>query len=300
MASRSNSQDQSGVAAADTQVGGGLWLDRLVDQSVYTPIRQGSAVAETVARLGQAIAVGLLRPGDQLPPEVRLAETLGISAVTLRSALMILRQGGLLETRRGRGGGTFVSARASGKARKLERVATPSDEELRDLVDYRCVVEGGAAALAAERRRQDHLEELRRQIDVMDGSRRFDAWSEADTMFHLVLADASGCSRLVSVVTELRVETRGVSNAYEPTPDETMRHSNQQHREILRAVETHRPEGARESMVRHIQSTYDLWLGLRPALSGTPRAVSRDAPLKEVSSARLGPRNKTRRQRRPH
>src|SRR5690348_5435392 len=101
MASTSGTDHQSSVDA-DSQVGGAAWLDRLVDQSVYTPIRQGSAVAETVARLGQAIAVGLLRPGDQLPPEVRLAETLGISAVTLRSALMILRQGGLLETRRGR------------------------------------------------------------------------------------------------------------------------------------------------------------------------------------------------------
>lgn len=276
-----------------------MWLDRLVDQNVYTPIRQGSAVAETVARLGQAIAVGLLRPGDQLPPEVRLAETLGISAVTLRSALMILRQGGLLETRRGRGGGTFVSARASGKARILERVPIPSDEELRDLVDYRCVVEGGAAALAAESRTQDHLDELRRQIAVMDGSQGFGAWSEADTMFHLVLADASGCSRLVSSIAELRVETQSVSLAYEPMPGETMRHSNQQHREVLRAVETHRPERARELIVRHIQSTYDLWLGLRPALSSKPRAVSRDAPLKEAPGARPGPRNKTRRQRRP-
>jgi GntR family transcriptional repressor for pyruvate dehydrogenase complex len=299
MASSSSRKVPSGVDAADTQVGGGEWLDRLVDQSVYTPIRQGSAVAETVARLGQAIAVGLLRPGDQLPPEVRLAETLGISAVTLRSALMILRQGGLLETRRGRGGGTFVSARASGKARMLERVPTPSDEELRDLVDYRCVVEGGAAALAAESRSQDHLEELRRQIDVMDGSRRFDTWSEADTMFHLVLADASGCSRLVSTITELRVETQSVSLAYEPMPVETMRHSNQQHREVLRAVETHRPERARELIVRHIQSTYDLWLGLRPALTSKTRALSREAPLAEVSPASLGPRSETKRQRRP-
>src|SRR3990170_4088956 len=81
----------------------------LVRRTVFTPIRQGSAVAETVARLGQAIALGLLRPGDRLPAETQLAAALGISAVTLRGALAILREAGLLETRRGRGGGTFVS-----------------------------------------------------------------------------------------------------------------------------------------------------------------------------------------------
>jgi GntR family transcriptional regulator, transcriptional repressor for pyruvate dehydrogenase complex len=267
MASNPSTEKQAHVDDIETQVGDSLWLDRLVDQNVYTPIRQGSAVAETVARLGQAIAVGLLRPGDQLPPEVRLADTLGISAVTLRSALMILRQGGLLETRRGRGGGTFVSARASGKARMLKRGPIPSDEELRDLVDYRCVVEGGAAALAAEKRTAEHIDELRKQIEVMDGTKRFGAWSEADTLFHLVLADASGCSRLVSTITELRVETQSIGLMYEPTPIGTMRHSNEQHREVLQAVEAHRPERAREMIVRHIQSTYDLWLGLRPALA---------------------------------
>ena len=44
---------------------------RLVAQTVYRPVRRGSAVAETVERLGRAIGMGLLRPGDGLPPESR-------------------------------------------------------------------------------------------------------------------------------------------------------------------------------------------------------------------------------------
>jgi DNA-binding FadR family transcriptional regulator len=249
------------------------WLGRLVDQSVYRPIRQGSAVAETVARLGQAIALGLFRPGDQLPPEARLAEILGISAVTLRSALTILRQGGLLETRRGRGGGTFVSARGPDKIRMLKRGSLPSNEELRDLVDYRCVMEGGGAALAAEGRTVEHLDELRRQIEV--------------TMFHLILADASGCSRLVSAITELHMESKSISVAFEPVPLETMRHSNQQHREVLRAVEARRSERARELIVRHIESTYEFWLGLSPAIAGEapPPRTSRPTVRRRHSSA---------------
>lgn len=267
----------------------GVWLDRLVDQSVFTPIRQGSAVAETVARLGQAIGLGLLRPGDQLPSETRLAEILGISAVTLRSALTILRQSGLLETRRGRGGGTFVNARGPDKVRVLKRGSLPSDDELRNLVDYRCVLEGGAAALAAEGRTEEHIGELKRQIDAMDRTQHFPSWSEADTMFHLVLADASGCSRLVSEITDLRVESQAITLAYESLAPETLRHSNEQHRDVLRAVETHRPERARELITWHIHSTYDLWLGLSPAISSStaPRAATQPGKVPETQQPSL-------------
>ena len=92
---------------------------RLVEQTVFTPVREGSAVAETVERLGRAIEMGLLRPGDRLPPEGRLSADLGISPVTLRSAIAILRGAGLVETQRGRGGGTTVSA----SPRRLPRAA---------------------------------------------------------------------------------------------------------------------------------------------------------------------------------
>ena len=77
-----------------TEAASGALLRSLVERTVFTPVRQGSAVAETVSRLGQAIGMGLLRPGDRLPPEAELADDLGISPVTLRSALTILRSAG--------------------------------------------------------------------------------------------------------------------------------------------------------------------------------------------------------------
>ena len=86
---------------------------RLVERTVFTPVRGAGAVAETVARLGEAIGLGLLRPGDRLPAEMQLASALGISAVSLRSALVVLRSAGLIETRRGRGGGTRKTIAAS-------------------------------------------------------------------------------------------------------------------------------------------------------------------------------------------
>ena len=109
-------------------------VDSLVHRTVFTPIREGSAVAETLARLGQAIALGLLRPGDQFPRETKLARSLGISVVTLRGALAILREAGLVETRRGRAGGTFVSRRLP-RTPSVGRPSLPPEEDLRDFAD---------------------------------------------------------------------------------------------------------------------------------------------------------------------
>jgi len=65
------------VAAARAVPSTAEAVRRIVAQTVFAPVRQGDIVAETVARLGQAIGMGLLRPGDRLPPEARLADLEG-------------------------------------------------------------------------------------------------------------------------------------------------------------------------------------------------------------------------------
>lgn len=232
----------------------------LVERTVFTPVRQGSAVAETVARLGQAIGMGLLRPGDRLPAETRLAEDLGISPVTLRSALAILRGAGLLETQRGRVGGTFVTEAAGGATLAIgDRL--PTELELRDLADERGVVEGGTAALAAQRASAEQLDELGRLVARMEETHAYEPWSATDTLFHLLVADASGSQRLVSRVADLRSEVYRVTR-HVPTPRETVELADREHREILKALRARRPEHARTAMVRHVESTRALWLGL--------------------------------------
>jgi GntR family transcriptional regulator, transcriptional repressor for pyruvate dehydrogenase complex len=235
-------------------------LRRLLEQTVYTPVRQGSAVAETVARLGRAVGMGLLRPGDRLPPEGRLAHDLGISPVTLRSALAILRSAGIVATRRGRGGGTYVSAHPSADGVLADR-PLPSPEELRDLVDYRRVVEGGAAWLAAERATAEQLTYLESLVGEMEQFRAFEPWSERDALFHLILADASGSRRLVEQVASIRGDVYRLAKLGS-VPEPVVELADREHREILRAVVARRPSRARDAMIRHVASTGALWLGL--------------------------------------
>src|SRR5690349_18114285 len=81
---------------------------------MWRPVRGGNAFEITVARLAQAIRLGLVTGGERLPSERQLAERLQVSRVTLRQAIAALREAGYLRSRRGRGGGTFVEYSPNG------------------------------------------------------------------------------------------------------------------------------------------------------------------------------------------
>ena len=116
--------------------------------AVFDPVQTATTLEETVERLGTAIRLGLLGPGDRLPPERDLADQLGIARSTLRQALMSLTESGHLIAQRGRGGGTFVSA--------APPLAESSRADLegghwREVLDQRIAVEVGTVVLASER-----------------------------------------------------------------------------------------------------------------------------------------------------
>src|SRR3954467_1178899 len=81
---------------------------------MWRPVRGGNAFEITVARLAQAIRLGLVPVGERLPPERELAERLQVSRGTPPESSAAVRGGGFLESRRGRSGGTFV-VRATGE-----------------------------------------------------------------------------------------------------------------------------------------------------------------------------------------
>ncbi|MDX6534830.1 MAG: hypothetical protein QOF68_2574 [Gaiellales bacterium] len=234
---------------------------RLVEQTVFTPLRRGSPVAETVARLGQAIGMGLLRPGDRLPPEAQLAGDLQISPVTLRNALLMLRGAGLVTTTRGRHGGTFVATHAARELRTEDEAQLPSESELRELIDERAVIEGGVAAIAAERATKAQLDFADELVVELANISAYPTWGERDTLLHLVIADATGSSRLVRHVSDLRTHVRRVGDLL-PVPRDAMRLADDEHRAIARAIRERDPEQARAAMERHVRSTGALWLGL--------------------------------------
>jgi GntR family transcriptional regulator, transcriptional repressor for pyruvate dehydrogenase complex len=177
--------------------------------AIFAPLETGRRADAVVRRLADGIALGLLVPHEQLPSESELADTFGVSPVTVREALTALREQGLVATRRGRGGGSFVrDVRGGGAAAATlhERLRTVSPSELRDLADHYVAITGTGALLAADRAGAqdvallaDGVAELERASDA--GARR-----RAESRFHVELAAAAQSPRLTRAEIALQTE----------------------------------------------------------------------------------------------
>ena len=128
---------------------------------MFAPL-DGTGRAELVEqRLTDAIVSGVLRDGERLPSESELSRSLGVALVTAREALEGMRDKGLVRTRRGRDGGSFVTYDRDAAARLLEsRVRGHSRIELRDLALHVAAIAGTAAEIAADRASEDDIESL--------------------------------------------------------------------------------------------------------------------------------------------
>jgi GntR family transcriptional regulator, transcriptional repressor for pyruvate dehydrogenase complex len=228
--------------------------------AVFEPVQTATTLEETVERLGTAIRLGLLGPGDRLPPERELADQLGIARSTLRQALMSLTESGHLVAQRGRGGGTFVSdAPPLAESSRVEL----SGGHWRELLDYRIAVEIGAAVLAAERAGPEDLDPLRAQVEAMRGTTDFSAYRRADVFFHLGIAEAARSARLVAAMTEVQGKmSELIAHIAHPAP--VLARSNEQHAALVAALER-RDSSAAAYMVReHLKGTEQVLAGLMP------------------------------------
>jgi DNA-binding FadR family transcriptional regulator len=236
----------------------------LAREIVFSPVAYGAVVEQTVRRLGEAIGLGLIEVGERLPPEAELASRLAIAPMTLREALRILREAGYLETRRGRGGGTFVRRSLPQQpAREARRhLARLTVEELSDLMDYRVAVSAAAVELAADRRSDDDLIALEGLVEQMAELDAFAPYRRLDHRFHLAVASAARSPRLVAAETAIQVDLAKLLRLI-PESAEMLHVSNEQHRQLLAAIRSRNAARARAVMQAHIRGTGDFLVGLR-------------------------------------
>jgi len=204
---------------------------------VFSPLDRAGRVDAVVDRLTRVIDLGLIGDGEQLPPETELAAQLGVSTVTLREGLAVLRQQGLLETRRGRTGGSFVRARPRSIASRVRsRLAAMSTQQLRDIGDLHVAIAGATARLAAERAGVDQIERIGRLVKELASAEGIGARHRADARFHIEVAAAAQSVRLTKVETELQTEVGDL--LWLPLLDESAYHQTavNQHELIATAI----------------------------------------------------------------
>ena len=230
--------------------------------AVVPPVRGGNAFEEAVARIVQTIKLGVIGYGERLPPERELALQLGVSRVTLRSAIRALQQAGYIESHRGRAGGSFVVwDPADAPAEDVRRLAEGLGDKLIDALLYRDVIEPGAAALAAKR---DDLSDEQRQmlLSRLEESRSApaDAYRMADCRLHLAIAELSGSPSLHIAVADVQLLLNDLLGAIPLLPS-AIRHSHQQHQEVVDAILNGQESKAGALMHEHVDATASLLRG---------------------------------------
>jgi GntR family transcriptional repressor for pyruvate dehydrogenase complex len=230
--------------------------------AVLRPVRGHHAFEGCVEQLATAIRLGVYPVGSLLPPERELAERLAVSRATLREAIAALRQAGLVETRRGRGGGSTVTSPARRRFTGLAKVSVATKSEWLDALEFRRIVEPGAAHLAASHDLsvddRDRLAATEAAVHDAAGKR---AHRQADSRLHLTIASLSGSARLQEAVTSVQSVLDTMLGAI-PSLETNIGHSHHQHRQLCTAILKGRPERARAVMEDHCDDTAALLRGL--------------------------------------
>jgi DNA-binding FadR family transcriptional regulator len=228
----------------------------------FRRIRGGNAYEETVERLLQAVRLGQVGVGEQLPPERELADALGVSRPTLREAIKALAEAGYVESRRGRYGGTFVLPQREWRRdrRDARQIARDMGEEVVDALLLREVLEPGAAELAARvQHGDDALSQLRIALEH-EQTAELDAYRPADSRLHLAIVAIVGSPALSATVSDNRMRLNDLLGAIPLLPP-NIAHSRHQHERIVHAVLNRRPGVARDEMAHHLEGTASLLRG---------------------------------------
>lgn len=206
----------------------------------------GERVAEALRR---AVILRVFRD-ERLPPERELARLFGVSRITVRQAIHSLREEGHVRSRAGRGGGTYQVLRPSSRSwrSRIERAWG----ELMEVLEFRVLVEPLAARLAVRRTTATVMAELRRSIEEMAASRNLEEFRHADTVFHLLIAQTAGNSRLLQAIAMARADFLMWRDRL-PAP---FRPGNnvEEHARVLEALAARDGIAAEEAMRTHLES----------------------------------------------
>lgn len=255
------------------------YSDRSSDALVasLSAVPAGTPVSGVAGRLLERLTDGTLEPGTRLPPERRLAESLGVGRSAVREALAALEILGIVDVRPG--SGTYLRGSASELLpQTLSWGLMIGSRSTDQLMELRAGLESFTARLAAERVDEARLERLRTTIETMrEGLEDVEAFVAADSSFHALLGEAAGNP----VVTDLLTVTRQLLRVYNDRAvheGEDMRTALDEHSEILAALEAHDGDRAASAMIAHMASARRRLLRGSEGPDADESAASQDSP----------------------
>ncbi len=215
------------------------------------PVEAKTRLYEQVLdRLRNYVVEGGLGAGDRLPPERDLAARLGVSRASVKQANVVQEVQVLVEARHG--GGTYL-VRDSLEVEPVDRLVERR-RRLPDVLDAREALETKLAQLAAERRTQDDIDELRAALGVMGAEIDEGADGvEGDRRFHAAVTAAAHSGILAEFMRSIADQITESRHESLRQPGRPVR-SLAQHMAIFEAIEAGEPRQAAAAMRRHVRT----------------------------------------------
>ena len=190
-----------------------------------------------------------IEPGAKLPNEFELGEKFGVGRSTIREAVKLLSNKGIVEVRRG--SGTYVVTTTKGLSDPLGLRSIKDKNALAlDLVNVRLLLEPGIAAMAAQNAAEEDIERLQRLCERVETKiHEGDRYIEDDIAFHTCIAESSKNTVVGQLIPIIDTAVMMFVNVtHKKLVDETIL----THRMIVEAIANHDPMGAQSAMVMHL------------------------------------------------
>ena len=224
----------------------------LAMKSDFESIRRDK-VYEGVAKQIERLILKKLQPGDKLPSERELVETLGVSRSSIRDAIRSLELMGMVEPRQG--AGTIVREMSSESlAHPLSNALRRKEELIGELLDFRKMLEPQLAARAATQASPGQISEMEQILKRQEAKLRAGETPVVeDSEFHYAIALAAGNSvvlKVLDTLMDLLRDSRQRSLQVEGRPQKSLA----AHRRILAAIKRRDAKGAESAMWQHIEN----------------------------------------------
>ncbi len=231
--------------------------------------------SRVLVELRQAIISGLIKPGERLVEE-RIADELGVSRNPVREAIRALASEGLIEVTAGRGAS----------------VATISEQEARETIELRALLEGHNARLAARRKEKSvikRIEAILKKGTAAVAANRLEQLPGLNQEFHRELSNAGQNTVLGELLTKLRERT---AMLFAPADPRRQARSWDEHTAILRAIIAGDEREAATLAADHVmRSGFDYLIGfdwdvatVKLDAEGTERRTSSPATSNSLKS----------------
>ncbi len=216
----------------------------------FRRIERPTITEEIIEQLRDKILTGEIKPGDKLPPERALAESLSVARTSVREALRALRYMGILEVRNGEG--TFLSKNTRILTDHFKASHLLKRFPILELIEARKIIEGATVFLAVKRASAEDRKVLQKLHDIAAGNTADEQkFLRTDFDFHKKIAEMSQNSVLLQMLNAMRELTLEENMEVIKKPGQ-IRNALEYHRQILESILARDAEKAREDMLRHL------------------------------------------------